>query len=60
MLDNGVWAISDREVHVRLYPALNMDEATLREGLERMENAIAHVDKHGQGLGNSPEWPTGT
>ncbi len=60
MLDNGVWAISDREVHVRLYPALNMDEATLREGLERMENAIVHVDKHGQGLGNSPEWPTGT
>lgn len=60
MLDNGVWAISDKEVHVRLYPALNMDEAVLRDGLSRMEEAIAHVDKHGQDLGDTPMVPTGT
>ncbi len=60
MLDNGVWAISDRESNVRLYPALNMDEGTLREGLARMEEAIAHVDRHGQDLGDAPNLPTGT
>ena len=34
MLENGVWAISDREDTIRMYPALNMDESVLREGLE--------------------------
>jgi len=60
MLDNGVWAISDRESNVRLYPALNMEEATLRDGLARMEEAIAHVDRYGQDLGDAPNLPTGT
>lgn len=60
MLENGVWAISDREDSVRMYPALNMNEEVLREGLAMMEDAIAHVDRHGQDTGNSPNIPTGT
>ncbi len=59
MLENGVWAISDRENAIRLYPALNMREETLRKGLEIMEEALAWVDRHGQRLGDSPAWPTG-
>ncbi len=59
MLDNGVWAISDREDRIRMYPALNMDEAILREGLEVMGEAIRHVNDHGQSMGDSPAWPTG-
>ncbi|MEH6549896.1 MAG: aspartate aminotransferase family protein [Pseudomonadales bacterium] len=59
MLHNGVWAISDREVTIRMYPALNMNEDTLRNGLAMMEEAIAYVDQHGQTEGNSPAWPTG-
>lgn len=59
MLENGVWAISDREDAIRMYPALNMDEKVLLEGLEIMEEAIRHVDEHGQQLGDSPAWPTG-
>lgn len=59
MLDKGVWAISDRENTIRMYPALNMQEETLREGLEIMEEAIAWVDEHGQRFGDSPAWPTG-
>ncbi|MEJ2603288.1 MAG: aminotransferase class III-fold pyridoxal phosphate-dependent enzyme, partial [Gammaproteobacteria bacterium] len=59
MLDRGVWAISDRESAIRLYPALNMQEEVLREGLEIMEEAIAHVNEHGQDYGDSPAWPTG-
>ena len=59
MLENGVWAISDNEDTIRMYPALNMDESVLRSGLEKMEEAIAHVNQHGQSVGNSPAWPTG-
>jgi len=59
MLQNGVWGISDQEVNIRMYPALNMDESVLRDGLARMEEAIAHVDCHGQDIGDSPPWPTG-
>ena len=59
MLKNGVWAICDRDDAVRLYPALNMDEAVLREGLEVMAEAIEYVAKHGQQEGDSPAWPTG-
>ncbi|MEO1043620.1 MAG: aspartate aminotransferase family protein [Pseudomonadota bacterium] len=59
MLECGVWAISDREDTIRLYPALNMNADTLREGLHIMEDAIAHVEQHGQALGDSPAWPTG-
>lgn len=59
MLNNGVWAISDREASIRMYPALNMDEKVLVEGLETMGEAIRYVDEHGQDLGDSPGWPTG-
>ena len=59
MLENGVWAISDCEDNTRMYPALNMQENTLREGLEIMEEAIRHVDEHGQQFGDRPAWPTG-
>lgn len=59
MLQHGVWAISDREDNIRMYPALNMDEKVLREGLEVMEEAIAYVDRHGATEGNTPAWPTG-
>jgi len=59
MLENGVWAICDRENAIRMYPALNMDEALLREGLEVMAEAIRHVEAHGQEYGDSPAWPTG-
>ena len=59
MLENGVWAISDREDNIRMYPALNMEEKTLREGLGIMEEAIRYVDERGQQFGDSPAWPTG-
>lgn len=59
MLDNGVWAISDREDTIRMYPALNMDEKTLSDGLEIMGEAIRYVNEHGQQQGDYPAWPTG-
>jgi acetylornithine/succinyldiaminopimelate/putrescine aminotransferase len=59
MLKHGVWAISDREDTIRLYPALNMDESVLREGLGVMQEAIRHVSENGHDLGDSPAWPTG-
>lgn len=59
MLDNGVWAICDRADAIRMYPALNMEEATLREGLDVMGEAIRYVNEHGQEEGDSPAWPTG-
>ena len=59
LLDRGVWAISDREENIRMYPALNMDEAVLREGLAALEDAIDHVERHGLQIGNAPRLPTG-
>jgi 4-aminobutyrate aminotransferase-like enzyme len=59
MLDKGVWAVSDRQDTIRMYPALNMDEDVLREGLEIMGEAIQYVNEHGQNMGDSPAWPTG-
>jgi 4-aminobutyrate aminotransferase-like enzyme len=59
MLDNGVWAICDRADTIRMYPALNMDEDVLREGLDVMSEAIRYVNEHGQREGDSPAWPTG-
>jgi 4-aminobutyrate aminotransferase/(S)-3-amino-2-methylpropionate transaminase len=59
MLENGVWALSDREDTIRMYPALNMDESNLREGLAVMQEAITHVEKHGHEVGDGPAWPTG-
>ena len=59
MLENGVWAISDREDTIRMYPALNMSETVLREALEIMEEAIQYVEQHGQNEADGPAWPTG-
>jgi acetylornithine/succinyldiaminopimelate/putrescine aminotransferase len=59
MLENGVWAISDREDTIRLYPALNMEESVLREGLEIMEDAIRHVEAHGHTEGDAAAYPSG-
>ena len=59
MLEHGVWAISDREDTIRLYPALNMDESVLREGLQIMEDAIRYVEKHGHTEGDTTAFPSG-
>ncbi|MCP5002060.1 MAG: aspartate aminotransferase family protein, partial [Hyphomicrobiales bacterium] len=59
MLENGVWAISDREDTIRMYPALNMDESVLREGLKIMEDAIRHVEEHGHTEGDATAYPCG-
>jgi acetylornithine/succinyldiaminopimelate/putrescine aminotransferase len=59
MLEQGVWALSDREDTIRLYPALNMDESVLREGLQVMEDAIQHVEKHGHVEGDTAAFPSG-
>ena len=59
MLHTGVWAISDREENIRMYPALNMNVGTFKEGLNIMEAAIAKIDCNGQDIGNSPAWPSG-
>jgi 4-aminobutyrate aminotransferase-like enzyme len=59
MLHNGVWAISDGEPTVRMYPALNTDEKVLREALEITEAAISHVSQHGHIEGDHPAYPTG-
>jgi 4-aminobutyrate aminotransferase-like enzyme len=59
MLEHGVWAISDRQDTIRMYPALNMQESVLREGLQIMEDAIAHVEKHGHTEGDAAAWPSG-
>ena len=59
MLENGVWAISDREDTIRMYPALNMSEKTLREGLAVMEDAIRHVEEHGHEEGDGTAYPSG-
>ncbi|MDJ0711061.1 MAG: aspartate aminotransferase family protein [Woeseiaceae bacterium] len=59
MLEHGVWAISDREDTIRMYPALNMSDEILLEGLDIMREAIEYVSEHGQTEGDSPAWPTG-
>jgi 4-aminobutyrate aminotransferase-like enzyme len=59
MLTRGVWAISDREENIRMYPALNMAEATFRDALGRIEDSIGKIDRDGQSIGDSPAWPTG-
>ncbi|MEM7281091.1 MAG: aminotransferase class III-fold pyridoxal phosphate-dependent enzyme [Pseudomonadota bacterium] len=59
MLRNGVWAINDRESTIRLYPALNMADEVLLEGLDVMEKAIAQVDEHGHNERGAAAWPTG-
>ena len=59
MLEHGVWAISDQEDTIRMYPALNMDESVLREGLDIMEDAIRRVEEHGHTEGDAPAYPSG-
>jgi len=59
MLEHGVWAICDRDDTIRMYPALNIKESVLREGLEIMEEAIRHVERHGHTEGNAPAYPSG-
>jgi acetylornithine/succinyldiaminopimelate/putrescine aminotransferase len=59
MLERGVWAISDHEDTIRLYPALNMNEDTLRAGLHIMEEAIQSVSSGADIEGDSAAYPTG-
>ena len=59
MLQRGVWAISDHEDTIRLYPALNMQEETFREGLEIMEAAIREVENGAAIEGDGVAFPTG-
>ena len=59
MLENGVWALCDHEDTIRLYPALNMEESVLREGLEIMEEAIQYVEKNGHTEGDAVAYPSG-
>jgi 4-aminobutyrate aminotransferase-like enzyme len=59
LLKSGVWAIGDQEENIRMYPALNMDDGVLMEGLGILEEAIKHVEQHGQSVGNAPRMPTG-
>ena len=42
-----------------MYPALNIRESVLREGLEIMEDAIRYVERHGHTEGNAPAYPSG-
>ena len=59
MLKRGVWAICELERQVRMYPALNMDEAVLRRGLDLMEESIDQVQRHGATVGDYPPMPSG-
>jgi 4-aminobutyrate aminotransferase-like enzyme len=59
MLENGVWAICDHQDTIRMYPALNMEESVLREGLSIMEDAIRHVEAHGHTEGDAEAYPSG-
>ena len=59
MLNNGVWAISDGESTIRMYPALNIEQKVLLEALNIMEEAIAYVSQNGHTEGDYPAYPTG-
>lgn len=59
MLQKGVWAISDKEDNIRMYPALNMADENLLEGLDIMEASIAHIEKHQHDVVDAPLFPTG-
>ena len=59
MLKRGVWAICDNERQVRMYPALNMAEDVLLEGLDLMEAAIEQVERNGVTVGDYPPMPSG-
>ena len=59
MLKRGVWAICDNEPQVRMYPALNMDEAVLLRGLDLMEESIDDIQRKGVTVGDYPPMPSG-
>lgn len=59
MLKRGVWAICDSEAQVRMYPALNMDEAVLLRGLDVMEESIDEIQRKGVTVGDYPPMPSG-
>ena len=59
LLERGVWAIGDHEENIRMYPALNMADDVLLQGLSKLEESIAYVEKNGQTVGNAPRVPTG-
>ncbi len=60
ILKRGVWAICVNEPQVRLYPALNMDEDVLLEGLSRIEEAIDAAQRAGGvTVGDYPPLPSG-
>lgn len=59
MLRRGIWAICENERQVRLYPALNIDEKVLLQGLDIMEEAIEAVNRQGVTVGNYPAMPSG-
>ena len=42
-----------------MYPALNMEESVLREGLQIMEDAIRHVENQGHIEGDATAYPSG-
>ncbi len=53
---HGVWTIWDDEPHIRIYPPLNMELDLLIEGLQKLEEAIAKVEKDfKEGLITLPE-----
>ena len=59
MLRLGAWAICDFQPQVRLYPALNMEERVLVEGLDMMKQAIGKVERDGPVIGDYPPMPSG-
>lgn len=59
LLERGVWAIGDHEENIRMYPALNMADDVLLDGLSKLEESIVHVEQNGQTVGNTPRIPTG-
>jgi 4-aminobutyrate aminotransferase-like enzyme len=59
MMNNGVFAICIAVPVIRFYPALNMAEETLIEGLTIMEESIAYIEKHGSRIDFYPPLPTG-
>ncbi len=56
-LRHGAWIINDNEGNVRLYPALNIDEKVLDDGLSAVEEALSDVEKNYR-LNKYPAYPT--
>ncbi len=56
-LRHGAWIINDNEGNIRLYPALNIDEMVLDDGLSAVEEAIRDVEKNYR-VNRYPPYPT--